>query len=306
MSEPFHSGEIQIQELTGERDKAVLNGHLIADSIPPAARSFVGQQSYCALGWADSYGDVWAELLLAEPGFAQASADGLGLDLRLPTTDDAPTGGTIFDSISRSDQVGIVFVEFATRRRLRVNGVVASAKPREIHVRVAEAYPNCPKYIQRRDLVQEATSRGGTMCAPRSGRELNTELAELIAGADTFFVASVHPDGPADCSHRGGTPGFVEVNGNTLYVPDYPGNSMFGTLGNLAVKPRAGLAFIDFDNQRQLQMTGDVTLNFTDTKSPEKTGGTDRWWSFHCKQWRLSPLSPHRSWRLVDRSPFNP
>jgi predicted pyridoxine 5'-phosphate oxidase superfamily flavin-nucleotide-binding protein len=50
-------------------------------------------------------------------------------------------------------------------------------------------------------------------------------------------------------SHRGGRPGFVRIDGDdTLTVPDFNGNRFFNTLGNLAVHPRAGLLFIDFDN----------------------------------------------------------
>ena len=55
-----------------------------------------------------------------------------------------------------------------------------------------------------------------------------------IGAADTFFIASAHPEGGADASHRGGRPGFVRVTGQrSLAFPDYPGNNMFNTLGNL-------------------------------------------------------------------------
>jgi len=55
--------------------------------------------------------------------------------------------------------------------------------------------------------------------------------------------------GGVDVSHRGGKPGFVRVDDDgTLTMPDLAGNFFFNTLGNIAVNPRAGLLFIDFDN----------------------------------------------------------
>ena len=94
----------------------------------------------------------------------------------------------------------------------------------------------------------------------QSGETLTGSLIDWIESSDTCFVASAHPDGPADVSHRGGKAGFIRVSKNTLTVPDYPGNSMFNTLGNMALNPRAGMLFLDFQQNRQLQITGSVSL----------------------------------------------
>ena len=89
------------------------------------------------------------------------------------------------------------------------------------------------------------------------------KLYPLYEAADTFFVASAHPRRGTDVSHRGGDPGFVRMlDDHTLRVPDYAGNSMFNTLGNLHVNPRAGLLFVDFDRWRTLQLTGTATIRF--------------------------------------------
>ena len=76
----------------------------------------------------------------------------------------------------------------------------------------------------------------------------------MLERADTLYIASVNPnpaDGVAsgaDVSHRGGRPGFVRVDDNkTITIPDFVGNFMFNTLGNLMVEPRAGLLFADFN-----------------------------------------------------------
>ena len=57
---------------------------------------------------------------------------------------------------------------------------------------------------------------------------------------DVLFIATAHATRGADASHRGGNPGFIEVlDGKTVRIPDYAGNSMFNTLGNLVVNPAA-------------------------------------------------------------------
>jgi predicted pyridoxine 5'-phosphate oxidase superfamily flavin-nucleotide-binding protein len=84
---------------------------------------------------------------------------------------------------------------------------------------------------------------------PATRTESNGKQQRLIREADTFFIASSHRDGGADASHRGGNPGFVHVlNETKLIWPDYSGNGMFQTLGNLAIDPRAGLLFMDFES----------------------------------------------------------
>ncbi|XLM22644.1 pyridoxamine 5'-phosphate oxidase family protein, partial [Chromobacterium piscinae] len=57
-------------------------------------------------------------------------------------------------------------------------------------------------------------------------------------------------------SHRGGKPGFVKIDGDTLTIPDFAGNGYFNTLGNLLRHPRAGLLFIDFSSGDTLQLAG--------------------------------------------------
>ena len=129
-------------------------------------------------------------------------------------------------------------------------------------------------------------------------------LADLIRQADTFFVASKHPDGDHDASHRGGYPGFVNVKGNQLIVPDYFGNSMFMTLGNLALEPRAGITFVDFDTGAQLNLTGQATLNLEGRMAHD--GADGRYWTFDIEAWQLAPHRPEPAWKLGAYSRFNP
>lgn len=125
--------------------------------------------------------------------------------------------------------------------------------------------------------------------------------------ADTLFVASAHPTRGVDTSHRGGNPGFVEIlNDQSLRIPDYTGNSMFNTLGNLVVNPQAGLLFLDFDRNRTLQLTGQATIQWHLERSLDTTGGTYRYWDFAIEQWLETELPQLLHWEFLDYSPHNP
>ena len=130
---------------------------------------------------------------------------------------------------------------------------------------MTQTFPKCPQYIQARDYdLGSGIGTVGQKTAVRRGEALNRTESALIAGSDTFFIASQFAEDGSDrrdvdISHRGGKPGFVIVAHETLLLfPDYAGNCMFSTLGNIAVDPRCGLLFIDFDTGDSLQLTGEA------------------------------------------------
>jgi predicted pyridoxine 5'-phosphate oxidase superfamily flavin-nucleotide-binding protein len=81
-----------------------------------------------------------------------------------------------------------------------------------------------------------------------------------------FFMATADADGRPDCSFKGGQPGFVRVTGpSELAFPDYDGNGMFKSLGNLAVNPAVGLLFIDMhEKPRRLRVNGEARVTRDD------------------------------------------
>lgn len=312
MRDPFHSGERAIQELTGERDTALINGQLVADRIPAAAKLFLTQQRYCGIGWSSTEGDVWAALIAGPPGFADTDKELRTLYLRLDDDADRLAQIPPFAQLREGDSLGTLFIELATRRRLRVNGRVTNIAKDGVTLTIDQANPLCPKYIQRRQI--EAVACNPATTEIMRGKVLDEGLIRWITTADTFFVASAHPDRSADVSHRGGKPGFVQYQDGVLRIPDYHGNSMFNTLGNFALNPRAGLVFVDFESNRQLQMTGDVSLKLEDgiagvvgsAASTDETGGTGRRWEFKPRQWVVSSINKLLAWKFLDPSPFNP
>lgn len=300
----YHEGERRIQLQAGEQETARSNAQNIAKTIPPAARGFIAQQSYVLIGFANSQKEIWAAFLAGPKGFAKSSEEGDRLHFRINDPIGVLEKNTPFSEISPGDYLGVLFIELASRRRLRVNGQVTEAGGPLITMGVSAAYPLCPKYIQRRRLEEVVSEDAGKTV--ETGTRITESVKRWIVSADTFFVASAHPEGPTDVSHRGGVPGFIQIKNGALTIPDYPGNSMFNTLGNFALNPRAGVTFLDFETNRQLQLTGSVKLNLDAEDETITTGGTGRCWQFYPERWFISPFNRNFRSTYIDASPFNP
>ena len=114
-----------------------------------------------------------------------------------------------------------------------------------------------------RALQDEFASRA---LADRLEQMARTEFTDsdrdYIQGAIYFFLATADADGRPDCSFKGGPPGFVRITAsNELTFPDYDGNGMFKSLGNLEVNPHVGLLFIAMHGTpRRLRVNGRATL----------------------------------------------
>lgn len=88
----------------------------------------------------------------------------------------------------------------------------------------------------------------------------------FIESRPFFFLATADGEGRPDCSFKGGAPGFVRVTGpNELVWPDYDGNGMFKSLGNIAVNAAVGLLFMAMDDApKRLRVNGRAALSFDD------------------------------------------
>lgn len=304
VSSPYHDGELLAQQRTGEELQAEQNAAVISDRIIPGAIPFIAQQSMVVLGSVDTDQNVWASVLFGRQGFVSIPDDRtVDFDLSQAGFDEHDP---LWTNIAGDSRVGMLAIEFATRRRLRINGNLSRVSDQTLRLDVVEAYANCPKYIQRRHFTRPP---GDPMeaAAPRSGNFLSPSQRAAIGATDTFFVASAHSERGVDVSHRGGNSGFVEVmDERTLRIPDYAGNSMFNTLGNFLANPRAGLLFIDFEAKRTLQLLGTPEIRWELDEPNDRTGGTRRYWDFAVKHWLERQFTDRVEWELLDYSPFNP
>ena len=88
-----------------------------------------------------------------------------------------------------------------------------------------------------------------------------------------FFLATADAEGRPECSYKGGMPGFVRVlTSTTLAFPDYDGNGMFKSLGNLLVNPHVGMLFMDFEHPDRIRINGTATLHADDALLSEYPG----------------------------------
>lgn len=187
-----------------------------------------------------------------------------------------PRDGDPLHEIPIGDQVGLIVIDFATRRRLRINGQLLGANGLGMTVRVGQSYGNCPKYIHQRP-VDAATFAPSPSTRARHSTVLNPSEQAMIASSDTFFLGTTHPRRGSDASHRGGPPGFVRVDSpDRLWWPDFPGNNMFNSFGNLSVVDEAALLFIDFATGATLHMTGTAQVRWTTPGAVGDDGGVGR------------------------------
>ena len=83
----------------------------------------------------------------------------------------------------------------------------------------------------------------------------------FIERCSMLFIATADAEGRPDCSYKGGLPGFVRVlDDRTLAIPDYDGNGMYRTWGNVLANPHVGLLFLDFAESRRIRVNGSAQL----------------------------------------------
>ncbi|MEV4235223.1 pyridoxamine 5'-phosphate oxidase family protein [Nocardia sp. NPDC050408] len=251
----FHPGEVAVQQRMGQAHIADRVGRMIRADIPDIAAGFLAEQPMVVIGATDLEGRVWAGAVVGPPGFVHV------IDAGTIAIDAFPAAGDpLHEALTRPARIGMIALQPQRRRRMRVNG---SAVPTEagLLITVDQVYSNCPKYISRRQI--ESYRPDIDLPAPLHSTELDARQRALIAAADAFFIATADAGGNADASHRGGNPNFLQVLSPTrLRWPDYQGNSMFMTLGNIAVNPRCGILVPDWTTGATLQLSGTAELSW--------------------------------------------
>ncbi len=257
----FHAGEAAVQQRAGVTAEAELLRHMVEPTeLRGGHVRFLAKRTLAAITARDRDGVLWISLLAGPPGFLEATSPDT---VTIRTT---PVLGDPLHDLDAPRPAGLIVIEPATRRRIRINGTLTHLEPDTMFIRVEQAYGNCPQYIQRRTLTYQDPAT--PIPTVRCGTTLDASDAELISAADTFFLGSTHPEQGNDASHRGGPAGFVHVEGNDLVWPDYPGNNLFNSFGNLAVDPTAAVVFADFDNGRTLHLSGTATVEWDTTPDP--------------------------------------
>ncbi len=128
----------------------------------------------------------------------------------------------------------------------------------------------------------------------------------FIERLDMFFLATVDQTGQPTCSYKGGDPGFVTVvDDQTLAFPNYDGNGMYLSMGNVNATHRVGLLFIDLEHQRRMRVDGTAEIHFEDPLIARYPAAQ---FIVRVRADRVYPNCPryiHR-YQLVERSKFVP
>jgi predicted pyridoxine 5'-phosphate oxidase superfamily flavin-nucleotide-binding protein len=265
---PFHEGELALQERALVREKVARFGlRGIRPYMPDEHREFLEQLPFVFVASLDASGHPWASMTWGLPGFVESpSPTALHVGGRFAPRDPATR------NLLPGAPVGLLGLELETRRRNRVNGVVVARDGDAFSLDVTQSFGNCQKYIH----VREARFRQNPLLplaatSATEGARLSAEARRIVSTADTFFIASrsarpttVERGQGVDVSHRGGLPGFVTLDedgaADRVTFPDYVGNFLFNTLGNVAVDPRVGLLFVDFARGSLLSLTATASI----------------------------------------------
>jgi uncharacterized protein len=300
MAMKYHDGEIAVQTRAGVRPQADKLAAGIRGSIPPERREFVAAQRIVVLGTVDRRGRVWASVVTGDAGFLHA------LDEQTIRIAVAPAAGDpLLENLAQPAHAALIIPDLAARRRLRLNGR-GQITDGAIEIRAEQVYGNCSHYIQARAPIGEHDWRNDGGADAVRAAELSDEHQRLIARADTFFIATDHPESGADISHRGGNPGFVRVvDGRHLAIPDYSGNNMFNTLGNIVANPRVGLLLIGFESGRTLQLSGRAAIDW-DSARAATLAGAARIVDFELDEMIDNPHGFALRYKFHEYSHFNP
>jgi ferredoxin-NADP reductase/predicted pyridoxine 5'-phosphate oxidase superfamily flavin-nucleotide-binding protein len=309
-SMPFHEGEVAVQKLLGSHEHVMTYApKFIRPFMPEQHRDFFEAQPFVVVAARDTQGCMWSTLLASGKNRIMTSPD--PKTLLLDNNAKPVAGDALEGALVPGIDLGMIAIEFATKRRNRVNGRLIESSPHNssiLHFQVDQCFGNCPQYIKPRQwwiprenaeaVVKEANNQREHLngsCYPEPSSSLTLSSSTLrtkhlsesqitfIKQAETIFLATGYRgvgDDPRygnDASHRGGPPGFVLVgDSKTLILPDFAGNNHYNTIGNLQMDPRIGITFPDYETGAMVQVTGTAIVNFDKRQAAESFPGAQR------------------------------
>lgn len=259
----FHSGEAQLQAESGV-DTAAFDAGVDQPFQPELNSSevtFIEKRTFSVAASIDTDGRPWASPLIGAAGALFTVQDATTVQVRPRPID----GDPLFDNVAAVGSMGVLYFNPAIRRRAKSLGTGTIETDGSITYRMHRMFGICPKYIFKRNHDTDEAATHQSAALPTVTAELSAEDRLQLTTSDTMFLASHSEQHGTDPTHRGGPPGFITVVDNTtLSIPDYVGNGMFQTLGNLLLDNRIGLLSIDFATGRTLQVTGRGAVHASD------------------------------------------
>jgi hypothetical protein len=237
--------------------------------LAPEMKDFAESQDFCIVSLINNDDQVCGCLLHGRPGeFAQAPDDHHLILQPLNRT----VGDLAFPkACARSWQLGLMFIEFKTRKRLCVH---ATGRWEEtegcLALEVTQSVFHCAKYIDPSyQIVRFASRRPRTFktaeftMAAKHGPLIH-QLVDLLADQRVAFVCTVDRNGQCAVNHRGGKRGFISVKGVKgeawVLLPDYAGNGAFEAVGNIWETRRAAVFVPDPERDYGVCVSGPAEI----------------------------------------------
>ncbi|KAJ9162417.1 Oxidoreductase [Coniochaeta hoffmannii] len=273
----WHPGEVAVHKLLNVPSHG---GKPNSRGMPPSYGHRIATSPLVAFGACDEQGRPWTTVLGGERGFSRPIQQGfLGAKTLVDRKHDpvveallgpAPAEGEL---LQREVPLSALSVDLENRDRVKIAGRLVAGLINsqggagsgvgevELAVLVKETLGNCPKYMNKKVIRAHLPSPELVSDA----LPLPQAALDLIEKADMFFLTTTHGDA-MDTNHRGGPPGFVRVARNApeaevvLVYPEYSGNRLYESLGNLYLNPKIGVAIPDFDTSDVLYLTGTASI----------------------------------------------
>jgi hypothetical protein len=253
----YHSGQIEVQTEANTRPVA----DILSDWVGPLNEFTMGADVIVLA--VHKAGMFEVATLCGAPPLVEPVH---GNSLRFPAPMFSPP-----EDGSGVHQVGGIAISLAERRRARLNGeITCDYEPK---LQAHEGFTNCRKYIIPSLALEDEMHLG-----PQSKHEVGLDdiwLADVIANCETAFLLSVSPEGQPDVSHRGGPPGFLSLDAMSrrLQWPEYVGDGMFKSGGNIRSCPELALIAIDPESGDAAQLNGIGNFTVTLREKQPRTDG---------------------------------
>lgn len=259
MALEYHAGQIEVQEEANTRKVA----DTLASWVGPVGE-FVSVADLILLATANVSGDLSFAAVSGKPPLVEAAGRAR---LRLPGLRLAEPGATL--------PAGGIAINFAQLRRARLNGSV-TADGDGSFLTASEAFTNCRKYI-----APSIALGGERRIGPLSGATIAFDdpwLQTVVSAAETAFLASVSPTGQPDVSHRGGPPGFLQIDpaAAMLTWPEYVGDGMLKSAGNVRTTARLTLLVVDLVSGDAAELSGEGAYRTLRTARKARTAALER------------------------------
>ncbi|KAJ5467214.1 Riboflavin synthase-like beta-barrel [Penicillium sp. IBT 31633x] len=266
---PWHEGEERLHNLL----RVPHSDNPTVPYLSPRAAFLVREAPLIALGILDSQGRPWSTVWGGAAGFAEpvSESSSIGLRTQVDSKYD-PVVQALLSANHTTESAGKMIsglaVDLENRRRVKLYGRIVAGSlsdgdegQAQLVVHIQESLGNCPKYMNKKHIVPAQSDPKLISDSP----QLSAAAIELLSRADTMFVSSSHGATTMDTNTRGGPAGFIrvesnDVSGAVIVYPEYSGNRLYQTLGNLQTTPRAGFVVPDFASGNVLYFTGSTEI----------------------------------------------